>query len=280
MKPLTVAIITRNRPKLLDQCLASIASQKTPPDSLIIIENDTHSTIIPVLKRYPNLPIIHHLIPQSNLATLRNHALSLAKTPFLAFIDDDCVADKNWVKSIKTCLSQPLVAACIGHHKNRFPQNRYARLEQSLHESWFSQYYPLQQSADFNSGMFFNTRNCALNATLINQYQLQFSPSAPHKIEDTDFGLKLLKTLPSQYRLVYLPSMIVHHANSTSLTEFFARRIHSGRGKYFLDTHHPHFEPPPIHQPAPFKTDYWDKLLLQLEHRLHDLAYFLEKNGL
>lgn len=91
----SVVVATNNRPKKLERLLTSLHSQIDSFSELIIIENDY------------------------GLAKARNTGWKKAKGKYVAFIDDDAVADPKWTQSIRAFIrSHPEVEAFGGPYES------------------------------------------------------------------------------------------------------------------------------------------------------------------
>lgn len=111
-KKIAVGIATRERLKLLDGCLTSLANIKIPKQAelcFIIVENDEELTIEPVIEKF-KLSLIASgneqasinvgLEPEIGISSARNKVMDMAmaaKCDFLAFIDDDERARTDWL---------------------------------------------------------------------------------------------------------------------------------------------------------------------------------------
>lgn len=255
---ISVLVVTRNRKNYLSQCLNSAINQKRRPDEIIVVENNDKETILEVIKHFNKIiPIKYSLEKRINIAQARNTAIKKATCDILAFTDDDCVVSKNWVNKIyETFTKNPNIAGMVGRSLNYYNKNKIAQLEQILNEAWLSQYLKLDRATKLTSGAFINTRNFAVRRKVLEKYQAKFNPFAPYKIEDTDFGLRLLKKLsPNTEQLFYISEVVVYHKNSTNLLDFMRRRNLSKKGKHWLNHTHPRFESQMfISNPSVFST--------------------------
>ena len=101
----SIILPTYNRKKLLKKCIESLISQNYPKEDFEIIVIDDGSTdgteqITRKLKRkIPNL--IYYKTKHNGQANARNFGLRKAKGSFIAFTDDDCVVEKNWLRKIE-----------------------------------------------------------------------------------------------------------------------------------------------------------------------------------
>jgi GT2 family glycosyltransferase len=102
----SVGILAKNLNSDLIRCIHSIS----PPSNLafeILIVNHRSSDDALGIVEYPNEPKTIFLFTdrENNLGKSRNFILKTAKFSYVAFIDSDCVAPKNWLNT----LIQPLL---------------------------------------------------------------------------------------------------------------------------------------------------------------------------
>lgn len=108
---ITLVVCSRQRPiqlqRWVTQVIALIGTTHVP---VLIIEQS------PVATTLPTHPLIQHIHrPGRGLSRARNHALALATTPFVAFCDDDCVVNAQWLmRLIYNIQRTPTVAVVTG----------------------------------------------------------------------------------------------------------------------------------------------------------------------
>jgi succinoglycan biosynthesis protein ExoM len=104
-----VCVCTFQRASLWDT-LRSLASQVLPPEvvsRVIIADNDTTPSAYPVVLRAAaelGLRCEYRHAPARNISIARNACLDAASAPFVAFLDDDEVADPNWLANLLSAL--------------------------------------------------------------------------------------------------------------------------------------------------------------------------------
>ena len=104
-KPLVTVIIPHlNQPEALAACLDSLHSQTLDRGAFEVIVVDNGSTTIPraVVERYPGTSLLQETKPGPGHA--RNRGVQNAKGEVLAFIDADCRANPEWLKSALSAL--------------------------------------------------------------------------------------------------------------------------------------------------------------------------------
>ncbi len=102
----TIAICTFNRAKLLQLCLASIAEldfPKTGFEVLVVDNNSTDSTAAlcqQVPQLFPELHFRYVLETRQGVGFTRTRCAEEATGEIVAYIDDDCLAERNWLTEI------------------------------------------------------------------------------------------------------------------------------------------------------------------------------------
>ena len=99
---ISVAVITFNRAEWLKDALASLTEQTRPPDEVVVVDNGSkdHTKDV-VLSFSDRLNIKYVYEPVRGIPHARNTAIKNATGDIIASIDDDCVADDNWLKQIE-----------------------------------------------------------------------------------------------------------------------------------------------------------------------------------
>jgi succinoglycan biosynthesis protein ExoM len=104
-----ICIITYKRPMGLQRLLVSLTGlrflkSKTPDWRIVIVENDTSTPskdLVGGFKDSFSVPVIYGVEPERGIASARNRAVQLAgDVDFIAFIDDDEVADSCWLDEL------------------------------------------------------------------------------------------------------------------------------------------------------------------------------------
>ena len=105
----SVIIATYNRPAQLKRCLQTLTEQNfSANDFEVVVVNDGGEISLKPLETYFKHAINLTLIKQKNSgpATARNRGASLAKGRYLAFIDDDCQPEPEWLYCIYDKITQ------------------------------------------------------------------------------------------------------------------------------------------------------------------------------
>jgi glycosyltransferase involved in cell wall biosynthesis len=202
----SIIIPTYNRPEQLAQCLQSLVYQTYNHDyfEVIIVDDGSEISLSElVLKFYDKLNIT--LLTQQNAgpATARNTGAAQAKGQFLAFTDDDCELESNWLKNLAISFKENPNVAIGGKTINNLPKNIYAIASQLLVDYLYN-YHELNNSDDH----FFTTNNFSLSKKLfnsINGFNINFTLAAA---EDREFCYRWLN---NGYQMIYAPKVVVYH---------------------------------------------------------------------
>ncbi|MBW4595701.1 MAG: glycosyltransferase [Brasilonema angustatum HA4187-MV1] len=111
---LTVAICTKDRPENLARCLQSLLNLQTSVSKLEILVIDNAPSNERTQELVASLPGIHYVIePKPGLDFARNRALHSATGELLAFLDDDVVVDRKWLKGLMEAWAENCDAAAF-----------------------------------------------------------------------------------------------------------------------------------------------------------------------
>ncbi len=99
---ISVIVCTFNRERLLSDCLQALADQTISNDSYEVLMIDNNSSdrtpdlCAGFTKKYANFK--YYREPNQGLSLARNMGLSKARAEYIAFMDDDSIADSHWLE--------------------------------------------------------------------------------------------------------------------------------------------------------------------------------------
>ena len=116
---ISICIATYRRPRGLARLLDSLVRLKLPPDlrvETIVVDNDSSGSAASVVgSRSQALRQLCYLIePRRNIAHARNRALSEARGEWVMFIDDDEVADEDWITAYLDLIERDPCDGAVG----------------------------------------------------------------------------------------------------------------------------------------------------------------------
>jgi hypothetical protein len=98
----TVVICTCDRPVGLRTTLASLQRQTDLDFEVLVVDNGSSSTESAMVVEDLGIPHCEYLVePRRGLSRARNRALDAVRTELVAWIDDDEVADADWMRRLK-----------------------------------------------------------------------------------------------------------------------------------------------------------------------------------
>lgn len=110
---ISVCICTFKRPELLKCLLTELLKQSTESAftfSVIVADNDRLQSAREIVVEFTTssrIPVIYAVESEQNIAMARNKALEYASGDYIAFIDDDEIPDKSWLRDLlETCESE------------------------------------------------------------------------------------------------------------------------------------------------------------------------------
>ena len=97
--PVAVVITTLDRPDALERCLRSLAVGASVPAQVVLVDQSRSRTAERVAKQAEGLADVrYHHDDGRGLGRGQNLAVRLSSCDAVAVLDDDCVADDNWVR--------------------------------------------------------------------------------------------------------------------------------------------------------------------------------------
>ncbi len=99
----SVAIATMNRPAALARCVDAILNGCMKPAELILVDQGDHAATARLIERSGwrgILPLQQIRQHRCGLSASRNAAVRHASRPIVAFTDDDCVPDNEWLAGL------------------------------------------------------------------------------------------------------------------------------------------------------------------------------------
>jgi len=105
----TVVIATRDRPDMLDRCLASLLAGKRLPAEIVVADQSRDEQTARVAAKYqaqfPALVYLHQ--PGQGLGVAQNLAMRRAGCDVVAVTDDDCVPAADWLACLAAAFAGP-----------------------------------------------------------------------------------------------------------------------------------------------------------------------------
>lgn len=221
----SIVIATYNREAQLVRCLQSLARLNYPRDRFeaIVVDDGSETSpeaVAPSFRGRFDVALLTQ--PHAGPAAARNAGAARARGQFLAFTDDDCGPDPDWLNALAARLATTPDHLIGGRIVNALPGNLCSTASQLL-VSYLYTYY----NADPGRARFFTTNNLCVSADRFHAtggFNTTYTRTAA---EDRDFCDRWLH---HGYRMTYAPEAIVQHAHTMTLRTFWHQHFNYGRG--------------------------------------------------
>lgn len=191
----SVVIVAYNTKNDLIKCVDSVFPQLNNKAELIIVDNGGNDEVIPRLLEYPALYIkcpVNFILSEG-----RNIGAYFAKGRILAFLDDDAVADKNWIAGIINSFARHNI---IGLRGRILPKNKEAFIKHKPHYDLGDKIRPIRFIDTEGNSAFLKEHFIAIggmNALLFG-------------MEGFELSYRLSKK-NGQWKLLYTPDVVIFH---------------------------------------------------------------------
>ena len=233
---ISTVIITKDRPEMLHRCLNSFTIQTEMPYEIIIVDSSAGSATKETVASFNGKLPIHYLYqPQKGYSIARNTGINYAGGDIIAFTDDDCIVDQNWVANILHAHNKFTHAAGIGGKINS-PKNANCimRLAEWRNSISFDNFI---KKNDFYN--IYNI-NCSYKKEYLDKVG-QFDEAIIKEGEDTDLNWRLCQ---KGYKVMYLPEIQVIHFQRSTFKSFMKQRFAYIKASYVVSRKHPDFPVP------------------------------------
>lgn len=119
---ISVIVCTYNGTATLGECLASLGRLNYPDYEVLLIDDGSTRDIAALARGYPW--VVYHRQEHAGLSVARNLGASLAGGSILAYTDDDCLADEDWLNYLAAAFEDPQWVAAGGPNIAPAPRNR------------------------------------------------------------------------------------------------------------------------------------------------------------
>ena len=110
----SVIVITRNHSGCLADVLAALAKQDHPDFEVIIVDSSAGEEKEKSVKLAEQFRAKYVFEPRLGQSLARNSGLPFCTGEIIAFTDDDCLPEKNWLSSLVQNYSSPEIWGCSG----------------------------------------------------------------------------------------------------------------------------------------------------------------------
>lgn len=115
--PVSVVVVSRDRPAALLRCIAGLAQLQYDPFEIVVVADPKGCAVVAASPWAAQIKIV--AFEQANISEARNLGISHAAGEIVAFIDDDAVAEPSWLTHLVAPASHANVGAMGGFVRGR-----------------------------------------------------------------------------------------------------------------------------------------------------------------
>jgi glycosyltransferase involved in cell wall biosynthesis len=241
---ISVIICTHNRAALLSGALQSVVEQALDPVlfETVVVDNASTDGTSNLVKNFQishpehNIVLVHE--PKLGLNHARNAGFANARGTYVAYMDDDARAEKEWLEQVVNCFESVSPSpACVGGPILPF----YT----SLKPDWFQDRYEYRtwgDQAHFLTGGSFSGSNVSFRRDILDQFG-GFAVDAGVGMkgeemfmgDETDLFKRVWTSVDKNARLFYYsPAVVVFHwVPDYKMTVRYRLARHLAHGYYF-----------------------------------------------
>lgn len=219
---ISVVVPTRDRARSLSECLTGLALQTHPPYEVVVVDDGSHDpeATAGVVRRHPGARLVRGA--GHGPAAARNLGAAWARADRLAFVDDDCVPEPEWLAALDQELDR---GAAVAGRTNASPAGgALAEASQLITNHLMDDTF----DAATRTVVFAPSCNLACERAL--HQAVPFDDQFPLAAgEDRDWCRRIADT---GIGIAFAPSAVVVHQPDLSFRRFWSQHQRYGRGAY------------------------------------------------
>jgi O-antigen biosynthesis protein len=118
---ISVIVCTRNGSATLRGCLQTLSKQSHPGYEVLLIDDGSTDETPAIAAEFPS--VNYHRQEHAGLSAARNLGMKLARHPILAYTDDDCLPDEDWLMHLSRAYDDDSWVAAGGPNLPPPPRN-------------------------------------------------------------------------------------------------------------------------------------------------------------
>jgi len=233
---IVISTYSKDRLEYLLDCIDSLKKQTLKPAEIILVLDPNSELIEFYRMRLPDIKIA--VSQEQGLSNARNVGVKNAKEEIIAFIDDDAVADKDWLKNLTKNYEDPKTMGVGGQIRplwNKSPKWFPSELNwvlgctyKGLPENRASIRNPIGCNMSFRKKAFERAGYFRCDIGRFGKKLLSG--------EEMEFSVRVLEKIPDS-KIIYEPSAIVYHkvdAKKANLKYLCKRSFYEGISKALI----------------------------------------------
>ncbi|MBL9142145.1 MAG: glycosyltransferase [Verrucomicrobiaceae bacterium] len=224
---ISVVVCTRNGSATLRECLEALGRQTYPHREVIVVDDGSTDAVPEIAKSFEFAR--YHRLQHGGLSVARNAGALLATGEIIAYTDDDCMPDEDWLTQLAQAFDDPQWVAAGGPNIPPPPRNKIEALVAAA-PGGPSHVMINDEEAEHLPGCNLAIRKRALEAIR------GFNPIFRTAGDDVDVCWWL-----REYggRLRFVPGAMVWHHRRFTVKAYFKQQIGYGHAEALLMKQHP-----------------------------------------
>jgi glycosyltransferase involved in cell wall biosynthesis len=222
----SIVIPTFNRRDVIVETLEALVQLRSPPGGfeVILIDDGSPQPLEAIVAPYRDrIPLT--LLRQENAgpAAARNRGATIARGQFLAFTDDDCQPQPDWLCAFDRVFTRQPDALLGGIVINALPENVYSATSQLIVDLVYRQFNPTPETASF-----FCSNNFVMSAAKF--HELGGFDSSSFRLAAGEDRDSCARWRQRGWPLRQVNDAIILHSHKMTLVKFWRQCFGYGRG--------------------------------------------------
>ena len=223
----TVVVLTKNSEKHIEKCILSLLHQDFPRQmyEMLVIDAGSKDKTLEICRKY-GVRIIEDL--GGTIGHSRNIGVKMAQGNYVAFIDSDCIADKQWLRKLFKSIQDADESVVAVGGPNLAPEDDsvIGKVISYMQKTFLGSGGSPQSYGINKPKPVYSLANC----NVIYKREILLNHPYDNSLnigEDCDLNFRLGQ---HGYKLVYIPDAIVWHYRPSSIRAFTRKMFIYGLG--------------------------------------------------
>jgi GT2 family glycosyltransferase len=204
----SVIVPSRNRPRLLADCVRSILAGDERPREIVVVDQSVdQNREVGGLGAIDGCEVRYHHVSSAGTSAARNEGIAIAREDLLVFTDDDMLVDRTWLGSFVAACREDVSSGILLTGRILETGRVEGTFAPSLEEDPNPRTYAGRLWRDILS-----SNNMVVSRPVferIGTFDTRLGPGTPyHSAEDNDLCFRALE---ARYLIRYIPEAVAYH---------------------------------------------------------------------
>ncbi len=218
MNEITIVLPTKDRHKLLRNCLMSLKGQGKNFKEIIIVDSSANyesKKTVTKFREHLNVKYIYE--EPAGYPSAYNKGIKKAQGRWIAFLNDDCIVSKNWTEQLCRAIEKYPFDVIQGKSISVPKDNIYAAIMGDHYNNWVNSHLVKKLNLDT-----FDAK-CSIIPKIMFYKKgklIGFDERLIRGSEDIEMGQRLVQ---SGVKIIYYPKIVIYHKERTTLKGFVSQ---------------------------------------------------------